>query len=210
MVVKHRHLCSVASFPSLSRISCSRTINCPWQYVVASLQSRLSVRAATNAPPHFRPSIAAPLFLLLFLLCSLFLLPFRVASLAFLTCRSTDKPAALLFLLREVIPEDDMTIVFVATRHHAEFLHEVGCYPCYPCLWHLYLLRLYNVLFFSLFFSCVLLMENNGKRRIRRVRRWNSLLSLFSLGFFNCLSPFAYSLSPRADPILAHTKLFAL
>ncbi|CAM9214411.1 unnamed protein product, partial [Hapterophycus canaliculatus] len=46
-------------------------------------------------------------------------------SLAFLTCRSTDKPAALLFLLREVIPEDDMTIVFVATRHHAEFLHEL-------------------------------------------------------------------------------------
>ncbi|CAN0002461.1 unnamed protein product, partial [Ectocarpus fasciculatus] len=46
-------------------------------------------------------------------------------SLAFLTCRSLDKPAALLFLLREVIPEDDMTIVFVATRHHAEFLHEL-------------------------------------------------------------------------------------
>lgn len=37
-----------------------------------------------------------------------------------------DKPAALLFLLREVIPEDDMTIVFVATRHHAEFIHEVS------------------------------------------------------------------------------------
>ncbi|CAM9169059.1 unnamed protein product, partial [Pylaiella littoralis] len=46
-------------------------------------------------------------------------------SLAFLTCRSMDKPAALLFLLREVIPEDDMTIIFVATRHHAEFVHEL-------------------------------------------------------------------------------------
>eukprot|EP00752_Nemacystus_decipiens_P002961 g2751.t1 len=46
-------------------------------------------------------------------------------SLAFFTCRTMDKPAALLFLLREVIPEDDMTIVFVATRHHAEFLHEL-------------------------------------------------------------------------------------
>ncbi|CAM9191437.1 unnamed protein product, partial [Discosporangium mesarthrocarpum] len=46
-------------------------------------------------------------------------------SLAFFTCRSDDKPAALLFLLREVIPPEDMTIVFLATRHHVEFLHEL-------------------------------------------------------------------------------------
>lgn len=32
-------------------------------------------------------------------------------ALAFLTCRSSDKPACLLFLLREVIPQDQMTVV---------------------------------------------------------------------------------------------------
>lgn len=55
----------------------------------------------------------------------LFTSMFAKKSLAFFTCRSADKPGALLFLLREVIPSDDMTIVFVATRHHAEFICEV-------------------------------------------------------------------------------------
>jgi ATP-dependent RNA helicase DDX54/DBP10 len=32
-------------------------------------------------------------------------------SLAFLMCRSADKPACLLFLMREVIPRDQMTVV---------------------------------------------------------------------------------------------------
>ncbi|KAL4439981.1 hypothetical protein ABPG75_002982 [Micractinium tetrahymenae] len=43
-------------------------------------------------------------------------------SLAFFTVRHEDKPAALLFLLREVIPLDQLTIVFTSTRHHVEFL----------------------------------------------------------------------------------------
>ncbi|KAG5182404.1 P-loop containing nucleoside triphosphate hydrolase protein [Tribonema minus] len=42
---------------------------------------------------------------------------------AFLACRSADKAACLLFLLREVIPRDQMTVIFTATRHHAEYLH---------------------------------------------------------------------------------------
>ncbi|CAN0110985.1 unnamed protein product, partial [Phaeothamnion confervicola] len=46
-------------------------------------------------------------------------------SMAFFTCRSGDKPAALLLLLRQIIPADQMTVVFTATRHHAEFLHEL-------------------------------------------------------------------------------------
>jgi hypothetical protein len=37
--------------------------------------------------------------------------------------RDDDKLAALLFLLREVVPADRLTIVFAATRHHVEFLH---------------------------------------------------------------------------------------
>ncbi|CAM9691621.1 unnamed protein product [Chrysoparadoxa australica] len=44
-------------------------------------------------------------------------------SLAFFTCRSLDKLACLLILLREVIPQDDTTLIFTATRHHAELLH---------------------------------------------------------------------------------------
>ena len=41
---------------------------------------------------------------------------------AFFTVRQTEKPAALLHLLREVVPQDQQTIVFVSTRHHVEYL----------------------------------------------------------------------------------------
>lgn len=43
-------------------------------------------------------------------------------ALAFFTVRQDDKPAALLFLLKEVISKGQATIVFAATRHHVEFL----------------------------------------------------------------------------------------
>eukprot|EP00947_MAST-08B_sp_MAST-8B-sp1_P003779 g3779.t1 len=43
--------------------------------------------------------------------------------LAFFTLRQSEKPAALLYMLREVIPKNQQTIVFVSTRHHVEFLH---------------------------------------------------------------------------------------
>ena len=39
-----------------------------------------------------------------------------------MTCRSTDKDAALLYILREVLPSKGLTIVFCATRHHVEYL----------------------------------------------------------------------------------------
>ena len=45
--------------------------------------------------------------------------------LAFLTVRSQEKLAAFVYLMREVVPVDDMTIVFAATRHHCELLHEL-------------------------------------------------------------------------------------
>ncbi|GAB4823750.1 hypothetical protein N2152v2_010796 [Parachlorella kessleri] len=44
-------------------------------------------------------------------------------SLAFFTVRHDDKPAALLYLARELIPAGQPTIVFVSTRHHVDFLH---------------------------------------------------------------------------------------
>jgi ATP-dependent RNA helicase DDX54/DBP10 len=43
-------------------------------------------------------------------------------SLAFLTVRADDKPAALLWLLREALPAGQQTVVFASTRHHVEFL----------------------------------------------------------------------------------------
>lgn len=44
--------------------------------------------------------------------------------LGFFSTRKAEKPAALLHLVREVIrPECDQTIIFVATRHHAQFVH---------------------------------------------------------------------------------------
>lgn len=43
-------------------------------------------------------------------------------STAFFTVRQDDKPAALLFMLKEVVPQNQATIVFTATRHHVEFI----------------------------------------------------------------------------------------
>nr|WCZ58550.1 ATP-dependent RNA helicase [Andalucia godoyi] len=45
-------------------------------------------------------------------------------ALEFFVVNSESKLGALIFLLRNVIPENDMTIVFVATRHHVEFVSE--------------------------------------------------------------------------------------
>ena len=42
--------------------------------------------------------------------------------LAFFSCRGDDKPAALLHLLREVVPPEAQAVVFCSTRHHVELL----------------------------------------------------------------------------------------
>ena len=42
-----------------------------------------------------------------------------------MTCRQEDKPGALLWLLQEVIPEGSPTLIFTATRHHVEYLHNL-------------------------------------------------------------------------------------
>lgn len=46
-------------------------------------------------------------------------------KMTFFTVRSDDKPALFLYMVRDFIPKDDQTIVFAATRHHVEFLHEL-------------------------------------------------------------------------------------
>jgi superfamily II DNA/RNA helicase len=46
-------------------------------------------------------------------------------KLAFICCRSEDKSAALLCLLKHVIKPESMTVLFAATKHHVEYLHMV-------------------------------------------------------------------------------------
>lgn len=52
-------------------------------------------------------------------------------QLAFFHVRGDDKPAVLLHLLRSVVKPQDQTVVFVATKHHTEYLKEVsGIWGC--------------------------------------------------------------------------------
>ena len=41
------------------------------------------------------------------------------------SCRQEDKPGALLWLLQEVVQQGSPTLIFTATRHHVEFLHNL-------------------------------------------------------------------------------------
>ncbi|NWH63292.1 DDX54 helicase, partial [Geococcyx californianus] len=47
-------------------------------------------------------------------------------KLAFFHVREDNKPAVLLHLLRSVVKPQDQTVVFVATKHHTEYLKEAG------------------------------------------------------------------------------------
>ena len=44
---------------------------------------------------------------------------------AFLTLRLEEKPAALIYILRNVIPQGQQTIIFFSTRFHVEFLSSI-------------------------------------------------------------------------------------
>ncbi|NWS54506.1 DDX54 helicase, partial [Chunga burmeisteri] len=50
-------------------------------------------------------------------------------KLAFFHVRGDDKPAVLLHLLRNVVKPQDQTVVFVATKHHTEYLKEATLFP---------------------------------------------------------------------------------
>jgi ATP-dependent RNA helicase DDX54/DBP10 len=45
--------------------------------------------------------------------------------LGFFLVRSNEKIAALLYFIRNIIPRDQQTILFTATRHHSELLHAI-------------------------------------------------------------------------------------
>lgn len=46
-------------------------------------------------------------------------------KLAFFTLRHDEKPAALVYMVREHIRSDQQTLIFVSTKHHVEFLQEL-------------------------------------------------------------------------------------
>ena len=46
-------------------------------------------------------------------------------TLSFIVCRPEEKLAVLLCLLKQVIKNDSQTVVFAATQHHVEYIHQV-------------------------------------------------------------------------------------
>ncbi|XP_048875963.1 ATP-dependent RNA helicase DDX54 [Brienomyrus brachyistius] len=54
-------------------------------------------------------------------------------KLAFFQLRVDDKPALLLHLLRNVVKPQEQTVVFVATKHHVEYLKELLALQGVPC-----------------------------------------------------------------------------
>lgn len=50
----------------------------------------------------------------------------EMLKLTYLACRSEDKTAALLHLIKNLIDQKQQTIVFAATKHHVEFIHQVS------------------------------------------------------------------------------------
>lgn len=47
-------------------------------------------------------------------------------QLSYISCRPEEKVAALLCLLNHVVTKDGTTIIFVATKHHVEYLSLVS------------------------------------------------------------------------------------
>lgn len=46
-------------------------------------------------------------------------------ALSFISCRSEEKLAVLLCLLKRIIKSDSQTIIFAETMHHVEYIHQV-------------------------------------------------------------------------------------
>ena len=83
-------------------------------------------------------------------------------QLAFIQCRSDDKTAILLHLLRNVVKPTEQTVIFVSTKHHVEFLNMVRLTAADYCL--------FSSLFIVL---CICLMWMSCRRR------WPTVLMSF-------------------------------
>lgn len=47
-------------------------------------------------------------------------------KLCYLSSRQDSKPALLLHLLQNVVPPNEQTVIFAATKHHVEYLREAS------------------------------------------------------------------------------------
>lgn len=70
------------------------------------------------------------------------------SQLSFFHVRVDDKAALLLYLLRNVVKPQEQTVVFAATKHHVEYLKEVG---------------------YKLHFSCIILLQTHSFAFINRM-----------------------------------------
>lgn len=69
--------------------------------------------------------------------------------LAFFAVRSNEKLAALMYLVNKIIPPNQQTIIFTATKHHSEFLLALFnvCGQCdgVPCVRYILCLLCFRV-----------------------------------------------------------------
>lgn len=62
---------------------------------------------------------------------------------SYLLCRTDDKPAILLYLLKNLIDiSKELTVVFLATRHHVEYMKDVSHNFCFAVIDNLSCLKL--------------------------------------------------------------------
>lgn len=111
---------------------------------------------------------------------------FLFKQLAFLMCRSDNRTALLLHLLKNVVKQDELTVVFVATTHQVEYINMVVL-----------------VLYIIMFAWCLLSLRNFYLSAVGFdfLQRFSSSFKRFSL-FFNHRSQQSLGWVARTSTVL--------
>lgn len=82
-------------------------------------------------------------------------------KLCFITCRAEEKLAVLMALLKHIVKADSQTVVFAATMHHVEYVHQVICAlsSIFLCVQKSFLLRILNIKCKNSDFGCTSILE---------------------------------------------------